>query len=183
VQPCDTDAYQAVKDVSASYDALVDLLESIEHFLNRLNIYTNIPPTPAMAEIVAKIMVELLSTLAIVTKQIRQRRPSESFLARAERHLIQRDAVKFVKKLLGENDVESVLQRLDRLTQDEARTTAAQTLEVVYGLVQNMRVVMDGEQTHSPCPPLAVELPSFPLDGKASVDGVRGALGTSRRRQ
>jgi hypothetical protein len=53
--------------------------------------------------------------------------------------------VKLVKKLLGENDVEAVLQRLDRLTADEARTTAAQTLEVVYGLIQNMRVVIDGE--------------------------------------
>lgn len=59
--------------------------------------------------------------------------------------LLQRRAVKFVKKLLGERDVEAVLQRLDRLTQDEARTTAAQTLEVVHGLVQNMSVVMDGE--------------------------------------
>lgn len=55
--------------------------------------------------------------------------------------------MKFVKKLLGENEVEAVLQRLDRLTQDEARTTAAQTLEVVYGLVQNMGVVMDGAAT------------------------------------
>jgi hypothetical protein len=49
-----------------------------------------------------------------------------------------------VKKLLGENEVEAVLQRLGRLTDVEARTTAAQTLEVVYGLVQNMKVVMDG---------------------------------------
>jgi len=57
--------------------------------------------------------------------------------------------VKFVKKLLGETEVEAVLQRLDRLTQDEARTTAAQTLEVVYGLVKNTRVVMDGEPTLS----------------------------------
>jgi hypothetical protein len=56
--------------------------------------------------------------------------------------------VKLVRKLLGENEVEAVLQRLDRLTVDEARTTAAQTLEVVYGLVQNMKVVIDGEQTH-----------------------------------
>ena len=48
-------------------------------------------------------------------------------------------------KLLGENEVESALKRLDRLTQDEARATAAQILEVVYGLVQNMNVVMDGE--------------------------------------
>ena len=53
---------------------------------------------------------------------------------------------KFTKKLLGEKDVESVLQRLDRLTQDEARMTVAQTLDVVYGLVGNMRVVMDGAQ-------------------------------------
>jgi hypothetical protein len=54
--------------------------------------------------------------------------------------------VKLVKKLLGDNEVEAVLQRLDRLTQEEARTTATQTLEVVYGLVQNMKVFMDGEQ-------------------------------------
>ena len=49
-------------------------------------------------------------------------------------------------KVLGENDIETLLKRLDRLTQDEARNTAAQTLEVVYGLVQNMTVVMGGEQ-------------------------------------
>ena len=55
------------------------------------------------------------------------------------------DAVKFAKKLLGERHVEAVLQRLDRLTVVEARITAVQTLEVVYGLVQDMRVVMDGE--------------------------------------
>jgi hypothetical protein len=57
----------------------------------------------------------------------------------------QRSAEKFVKKLFGENEIDAVLQRLDRLTLDEARTTAAQTLEVVYGLVQNMRVVIDGK--------------------------------------
>jgi hypothetical protein len=59
--------------------------------------------------------------------------------------------VKFVKKLFGDNEVEAVLQRLDRLTQDEARTTAAQTLEVVHGLVQNMKVFMDGEQIDMAC--------------------------------
>ncbi len=47
-------------------------------------------------------------------------------------------------KLLGENRTEAVLQRLDRLNHEEARTVAAQTLEVVYGLVKNMKVVMDG---------------------------------------
>jgi hypothetical protein len=61
------------------------------------------------------------------------------------RHLTQRDAEKFGKKLFGDNDVEAVLHRLDRLTLDEARTTAAQTLEVVYGLVEVLRQVMSGE--------------------------------------
>ena len=55
------------------------------------------------------------------------------------------DVEKFGRKLFGENDVEDVLQRLDRLTQDEARTTAVKTLEVVYGLVENMKTGMDGE--------------------------------------
>jgi len=55
---------------------------------------------------------------------------------------------KFVKKLFREKDIEAVLQRLNRLTEDEAKLTAAQILEVVYGLVQNMRVVTDGEQIY-----------------------------------
>jgi hypothetical protein len=72
---------QAIKDASASYDALVDLLEFIEHFLVRLDIYNKFPPTAptaAMGKIIVKIMVELLSTIALVTKQINQKRPRES---------------------------------------------------------------------------------------------------------
>ena len=59
------------------------------------------------------------------------------------------DAVKLVKKILKENEVEDVLQRLDRLTLDETRIAATQTFDVVHGLVQNMRVVMSGEATLS----------------------------------
>jgi len=70
--------WQAIEEVGASYDTLLDLLESIEGFLNRLDIYTKFPPTTIMTEIIVKIMVELLSTLAVVTKQIKQGRPSES---------------------------------------------------------------------------------------------------------
>ena len=75
--------------------------------------------------------------------------------------LTERNAVKFIKKVFGEKEVEVVLQRLDRLTHDEARTTAAQNLKVVHGLVQNMRVFMDGRQTHSACYFPSVECPSF----------------------
>ena len=51
-----------------------------------------------------------------------------------------------MKKLRGEKDIEATLQRLDRLTLDEVRATAAQTLEVVYDLFRHTRVVMDGEK-------------------------------------
>ena len=53
---------------------------------------------------------------------------------------------KFTKKLLGENDIEAVLQRLNRLTKEESRATVTQTMEVVYGLFNNMKVVMDGTE-------------------------------------
>ena len=135
---------QAVKDVSASYDALIDLLESIGNFLNRLDIYTKIPLTAAMTDIVVKILVEVLTTLALATRQVKQGRLSESCPCWFGT-FTQRNTEKFVKKILGENEIEAVLQRLDRLTLDETRATGAQTLEVVYGLVQNRRVVLDGE--------------------------------------
>jgi len=40
-----------------------------------------------------------------------------------------------------------VLDRLDRLTQDEARSTAAHAPATVHGLTPNMKEFMDGEQS------------------------------------
>ena len=56
-------------------------------------------------------------------------------------------AEQFAKKLLGDSEIENILRRLDRLTQDEARMTEAHILEVVHGLMNNMKVVMDGERS------------------------------------
>jgi hypothetical protein len=52
-----------------------------------------------------------------------------------------------MKNLLGENEIEAGLQQLGRLTQDEARATGAQILEVLYRLVQHRRRSMEGKQT------------------------------------
>ena len=52
-------------------------------------------------------------------------------------------AEKFAK-LLGDSEIENILRRLDRLTQDEARMMEAHVLEVIHGLMNNMEVVMDG---------------------------------------
>ena len=64
----------------ASYDALVDLFVSFDNFLTRLTIYTGIPPTPALTNVLVKIIVELMSTLALATKQVKQGRFSEFVL-------------------------------------------------------------------------------------------------------
>ena len=53
-------------------------------------------------------------------------------------------AEKYAKKLLGEKEIKSVLDRLDRLTVEESKTTATQTLDVVCRLVNKMQVVMEG---------------------------------------
>ena len=61
-----------------SSDALADMLESIQYFIGRLRIHAE--TTPAMDEIVVKLMVELISTLALVTGRLKKRRLRESFL-------------------------------------------------------------------------------------------------------
>ena len=146
------------------------------NFLKRLEIYTTIPPTPILTEVIVKIMVELLSVLALATKQIKQGRFSKCAVAYMS-SVTQYTSEKFTKKLLGENEIEAVLQRLDRLTQDEARITVAQTLGVVHSLVGNVKTVLEGARScmivhryHSD---------HFPLDGKASSDNIQQDLGTS----
>src|SRR6266436_409071 len=70
--PCDELVCQAASGVTSSYDALVELFECLGKFLKRLEIYTTIPPTPLMTEVIVNIMVELLSVLALASKQIKQ---------------------------------------------------------------------------------------------------------------
>ena len=60
-------------------------------------------------------------------------------------------AEKFAKKLLGDSEIEATVERLDRLTQDEARMTVAQTLSVVHGLVGNVKIIMEGAQCVHDC--------------------------------
>jgi hypothetical protein len=72
---------QTVKDVIGSYDALLELFESLGNFVQRLDIYTKMTPTTVMTETIVKIIVALLSTLALATKQIKQGRLSGSTLA------------------------------------------------------------------------------------------------------
>jgi hypothetical protein len=78
---CDIQLNQTPKGVMSNSESLIELFESIEQFVNRLDIYIRIPLTPAMVEILVRIMVDILSTLALVTKDIKQGRPSKLLLA------------------------------------------------------------------------------------------------------
>ncbi|KAF8487242.1 hypothetical protein DFH94DRAFT_841605 [Russula ochroleuca] len=102
----------AAKDTSASQDKLIELFNHIERFFLRLEIYTGIPPTTAMMGIIIEIMVEVLTILAIATKEAKRGRFK-----------------KYMKKLTGNTEIEDSLAKLDKLTQEEARMASAELLK------------------------------------------------------
>jgi hypothetical protein len=83
-----------------------------------------------ITEALVKIMVEVLSVLALSTKQMNTGRfckfdlSGNCFWPNSSQRNLQ-------KKLLGDDDMQAVLGRLDRPTPEESRTTAAQSLEVI----------------------------------------------------
>ncbi|KAF8494970.1 hypothetical protein F5888DRAFT_1890781 [Russula emetica] len=107
----------ATKDVRAGGDKLIDLFNSIERFFQRLEIYTGITPTTTMTDIIVDIMVEVLTMLAMATKEVKRGRLQ-----------------KYLRKLVGNTEIEDSLQRLDRLTQEEARMASAELLKVTHSV-------------------------------------------------
>ena len=55
----------------------MDVFERIEMFFRRLEVYTEVPPTTEMMNIIVQIMAEVLSILGIAMKEIKQSRISE----------------------------------------------------------------------------------------------------------
>jgi len=56
---------------------LVNLFERIQLFLQRLKIYITIPLTTEMMELLGKIMAQVLSILALSTREMKEWRISE----------------------------------------------------------------------------------------------------------
>ena len=130
-----------VKDVIASYEALINLFERTQYFLQRLNHYTATSLTPEMMELLAKILAQVLSVLALSTKEMKERRISALIF----RYFFLADygAEKFMKRLVGKTEVEDGLQRLDMLTKEENLLLAACTLEVAGDIRQNVNDIKD----------------------------------------
>ncbi len=136
-----------MKDVDASQDVLIDLFEHIGNFFKRLELYVEVPPTAAMTDMIVKIMVEVLSILATATSEIQQSRPSTSirdFFTPIG--LLMSPLGKYLRRLVGKNDLEDALKRLDKLTQEEARMATAEVLKVMHSVDNNVEVVIDGAQ-------------------------------------
>jgi hypothetical protein len=51
-----------------------------------------------------------------------------------------------LKRLLGKNDIEDALKRLDTLTHEEARMAIAEVLKVTHMMDDKIRVLIDGAQ-------------------------------------
>ena len=68
---------QAAKDVGAGQDALINVFIRVQYFFKRLEIYTNVPATDAMKNMMVDIIVEVISFLAIATKEVKRGRASQ----------------------------------------------------------------------------------------------------------
>ena len=74
---CNTYVSQAAKDAREIQATFVEVFERIGYFFRRLETYIGVALTTDMMDLIIKIMVEVLSILAIATKEIKFGRMSE----------------------------------------------------------------------------------------------------------
>ncbi len=129
-----------MRDVIASYEVLVNLFERIHLFLQRLNRYASIPLTPEMTELLAKIMAQILSILALSTRTMKERRISRCICLI---YILSADysVEKFMRKLTGKTETENAIQKLDVLTKEENLATAARNLEVTHRVDDKVTII------------------------------------------
>ncbi|KAI0274465.1 hypothetical protein BGY98DRAFT_1178397, partial [Russula aff. rugulosa BPL654] len=114
------------KAVRADREALSEMFERIEAFFRRLEIYTEVAPNEGMVDTITAILVEVLNFIGIATKEMKQSRTK-----------------KYLKKLMGKNNIEHALKRLDRLTQEEARMASAQLLKISTAINSGVGEIAD----------------------------------------
>jgi hypothetical protein len=120
--------FQAVRDVAASHDTIMNLFERIHLFLQRLNHYTAMPLTDDLTELLGKIMAQLLLILALSTKAMTDKRISELDHSQRPSFSAYHGTEKFLKKLAGKKEVEDAVLRLDTLTKEESLTVVARNI-------------------------------------------------------
>ncbi|KAL4958739.1 NACHT and TPR domain protein [Aspergillus stella-maris] len=103
----------AAKGVSASYDAIHELMESLKDFTIRLKAYGREAISDDLSDKLSDILVTLVDVFALSTKTIRRGR-----------------LLKFTRNfLLGNDDaIQGAMRKLDKLTQVEGQLVGAETL-------------------------------------------------------
>lgn len=124
----------------------IDLFERIENVFRRLETYIEVPPTAGMTDVIVKVMVEVLRILAIATKEIKQNRASELIIRDRSTLSAYCSPEKFLKKIVGGKDIEDALQRLEKVTVEEARMAAAEALKAIHGVGNQVDDTVHGVQ-------------------------------------
>ncbi|KAE8385186.1 NACHT and TPR domain protein [Aspergillus alliaceus] len=103
----------AAKGVSASYEAIQDLMQMLQDFTIRLKVYTQEALSEVLSDKLSDIIVTLIEIFALSSKIIRRGR-----------------LLKFTRNILLGNDdtIKAAIVRLDKLTQAEANLVRAETL-------------------------------------------------------
>ncbi|KAH8695196.1 NACHT and TPR domain protein [Talaromyces proteolyticus] len=121
----------AAKGVSASYDAIQDLMETLKDFTIRLKTYSRETISEDLSNKISEILVTLITIFALATKTVRRGR-----------------LLKFTRNiLLGSNDaIQASMNKLDKLTRVEAGLVGAETLtesKRTGRVVDNMSVTIN----------------------------------------
>ena len=66
-----------MRDAATSRKALIDLFGRIHFFVQRLKVYTEVPLTEGLTELLGRIMAQLLFILALSTKMMAEKKMSE----------------------------------------------------------------------------------------------------------
>ena len=121
---------------------LIDIFGRIESYFTRLEIYTEVPLTPAMTEKMVQIAVEVLDILASATKEMKQNRASEFdfYLGLLEANI---DSEKFLKRVAGRTDLEDGIKKLEKLTTEEIAMAIARLVELT-DMIDNKVTGIDG---------------------------------------
>ena len=94
-----------------------------------------------MTDMIVEIMVEILTILAIATKEVKRGRFSELMLHGFTISKLTPRLEKYFKKLIVNSDMEDSLKRLDKLTQEEARMASAEQLKMTHGVDDRVKDV------------------------------------------
>jgi hypothetical protein len=93
-----------------------------------------------MTNMIVEIMVEVLTILAIATNETKRGRFSE-LMSYILPFLTDDCSEKYFKKLTGNREIEDSLERLDKLTQEEARMASAEQLKMTRSVDDRVRGV------------------------------------------